>query len=535
MAIANSKPVPLIPSGVVDAVDMSNAAPGAMSSLQNLVPDPSTKGIYVPRPAAIKKTSFGGFTTPGFVSCLFVVGDLAYGMIASGKNAGKDEPFIYDLNAAAFIAITGVTNAKSPTSPATTGTWVPPTMAVVGTKVIVTHPGFDGITYFIGWLDISTPASPVWDAGNTTTNALPARPAAVFSFNSRAWYAVNNTVWWSATLTPLTITNATDFLTMGDTTPVVALSGMPLLNTQGGIVQSMFAFKNSTLFQVTGDITNSPTPLISQAIQAGVGTYAPLSITPTNEGLAFISTHGLRVITENGQVGPVIGGNGSGIAQPFINAAVPSRICAAHNVDTTRITTQNQFIPSVPVQDWWYNTDLESWSGSHTFPASLIQPWRDTFLMTPVGVTASLWQSDTLPQETSSYIENGNQLVLGYAMPTSTLTGTMNMNAVIETSIGIQFSEVGGTLNFTALDENGGILDVCSKTVTVSAAIWDVFTWGSGLWGGTVLDYQQLRVPWNVPIVFNQMIFAVNGDAVTGFKIGSLFMRYQVTGYTVMA
>jgi hypothetical protein len=457
MPIRNAKPVPLVPKGVCDAADGTNVPSGAMLALTNLVPDPSTAGLSVPRPAAIKLTDFTGFSDPGFVSCIYTVGDLCYGMIATSLVSGKDQPFIYDLNAGAFIAVTGSTSSNLPDSPNTTGPWTPPTMSLVSTYVIVTHPGFDGVTNVIGWFDISVPAVPTWHAGNTTTNLLPSQPVAVFNFNGRCYYALMNTLYFSDVLAPLTITNATDFITQGDSTSIIALSGLPLLTTAGGIVQSMISFKNATMFQVTGDFALNN--LVSQAIDAGVGTFCPISITPTNDGLAFISPHGLRTVNQNGQVSEVIGGYGQGVSVPFINAAVPSRVSASFNVNTMRITSQNSFVSSQPIQEWWYNSDIGQWSGPHTFPASLIQRWRGSFVMTPIGITASLWQSDIQPEETSTYIENGAQLAFNWQISLSPDTGTMNKNAVVESSIGLAFNSQQGSVSIVAADEDGNALD----------------------------------------------------------------------------
>ena len=183
MAIRRTQPIPFKPSGVTDTIDGSNSPPGSMAALINLIPDPSTDGVFVCRPAAEELTDFTGFTTPAFVSVLHVRGTLIYGMIASARNAGKDEPFCYDTDAQAFITISGVTNANSPTSPATTGAWQPPIIAAVGVYLIVTHPGFPGgAGNYFGWLDITNTAAPVWAAGNTVTNPLPTPPKSVAQF-----------------------------------------------------------------------------------------------------------------------------------------------------------------------------------------------------------------------------------------------------------------------------------------------------------------------------------------------------------------
>ncbi len=110
-----------MPKGLTDASDGTNSFPGAQQDLTNLIPDPSTAGIYVPRPAAQIVTDFTGTndpTGPGIVQALLTVGDFEYGMIASTLNAGKDEPFCYDLANNVFLPISGITSANTPTSSA---------------------------------------------------------------------------------------------------------------------------------------------------------------------------------------------------------------------------------------------------------------------------------------------------------------------------------------------------------------------------------------------------------------------------------
>src|SRR5258708_21741906 len=84
-----------------DAKDATNAPPGAMTLLSNLIPDPSTKHLFTPRPAAQQLTAFAGagLTTPGVVNELITVGAIAYGFCADagGAFAGKDVPYAFNV------------------------------------------------------------------------------------------------------------------------------------------------------------------------------------------------------------------------------------------------------------------------------------------------------------------------------------------------------------------------------------------------------------------------------------------------------
>lgn len=157
MPIRNGIPLTFRPSGVTDSVDATNAAQGSMQQLSNLVPDPATDHVFVPRPASELKIDFttGGFSSPGFVSGYDVIGDTVYGMVATARNAAHDEPFVYDLLTDTFTTVSGVTSGNTPTSPPTSGQWNPPIVAQIGSRVIVCHPGFPGGQTKFGWFDIS--------------------------------------------------------------------------------------------------------------------------------------------------------------------------------------------------------------------------------------------------------------------------------------------------------------------------------------------------------------------------------------------
>src|SRR6185503_2041760 len=100
MPIRNSKAVNWRPKGLTDSRDGTNSFAGAMRRLINMIPDPSTQGLWVCRPAAARLSDLTGTnapTGPGIISAILVVGDTLYGMVASTLNPGFDEPFAYDL------------------------------------------------------------------------------------------------------------------------------------------------------------------------------------------------------------------------------------------------------------------------------------------------------------------------------------------------------------------------------------------------------------------------------------------------------
>ena len=143
MGQENSAPVYFSPKGLSDTLDATEAFPGAMASLQNLNFDPSSPNVLQCRPAAIQLLS-GAAPIPqlGFVSDFYIVGSVVYVLAATSLNAGYDQPFAYDLAAGAIVPVANITPLNVPKSPPTSGAWTPPTMDLVGTKLVVTHPGF---------------------------------------------------------------------------------------------------------------------------------------------------------------------------------------------------------------------------------------------------------------------------------------------------------------------------------------------------------------------------------------------------------
>lgn len=154
MPLRRGRPLTWAPHSLSDAIDGTVAFKGAMASLANLIPAPHTKDVFVPRPAATILNDFSSFTNVAQGEALLCVGTRFYGMVATNRFPGHSEPFCFDTSTNAFVTIQGVTSGNTPTSISTAGDWTPPTMAQVGGRIIVTHPGFSGSNFF-GWLDLT--------------------------------------------------------------------------------------------------------------------------------------------------------------------------------------------------------------------------------------------------------------------------------------------------------------------------------------------------------------------------------------------
>lgn len=548
-AVRNSTPLKFKPHGLSDTLDGSNVFSGAMKNLQNLIPDPTTTDIWACRPAAISlirfsgnpwssgwASGFGPTSVSAFESGQIVIGTRVYGMISSTQfGGGKDIPFCFDTSTGLQVPISGVTAINIPTSPLTSGTWNPPVLALIGTKIIVTHPGFNGGNGFFGVIDISNPAAVAWSSGNLTgaiTFSTP--PTSVGQFNGRAYYLVNPgtgqpSAVFSDSLAPTNVTNANQALTFGDNLPLTATVGLPLNSQLGGVIQSLVIFKGSNnMFQVTGDPVTSN--LATNAMNAATGTLAPNAIVTTPKGVAFLAPDGLRLIDFFARVSDPIGLEGAGISVPFQAAVVPSRMAAAYNNNVLRISLQNGAALGAPNQEFWFDFARQVWSGPHTFPFSLIDAIGNTFVGQPLSALGGLFQSDVVQSATSTFVENGTQMSFTWQTAMLPDTEQMTENATVETTLMLAIN-TGAIYSVTAVDQNDSTYATALVQGVGTATIWGQFQWGQALWGGLLAALAPQWIQWPFPIVFRRLSIKLQGNSSAAFKAGTLQLRYEQLGY----
>jgi len=537
MTLRNCKPFGWTPKGLSDSVDGAAGFNGCMLKLTNLIPDPGANGIWLCRPASQQKTPFTGFATPGFVSVFEVIGTKVYGLVATARNPGQEEPFVYDLISGLFTTVSGVTVNNTPAAASASGAWVPPTAALVGSKIIFTHQGFNsGAGFFIGKLDISNPAAPVWSAGNLTgAIPFPAKPTAVAQFNGRAWYAVGNSIIFSDTTDSINCTNGTQVVTIGFNVNISALVGLPLNALTGGVIQALMAFVGtadgtSAIYQIVGDAASTTAPLSTNELNVATGTFSQNSVCATPQGLCFVSPEGLRFINFSAQISDPIGAGGAGVVAPFFYALTPSRIAISYASDVLRVSTQNGIAAGTPSQEYFFHMSRKLWSGPHTFPASLIRGFGASFIMTPVGVTGSLWQSNASPGLTNTYTENGQALSWTFQTPLVPDTLAMQEFNVLECTINLALNNMD-QYTFSFLDVNASNINSVLISGSGAATIWGGFIWGAAVWLGVAQGYAPVALNFNAPVVFKRTSFLGSGPSSANFRIGSLNARLEGLGY----
>jgi hypothetical protein len=549
MGIPKSYPIRFTPKGLSDAFDATDTFPGACQTLQNLVFDQANPELITARPGVgAAFTSFPGAVAPiGFVSLHFTLGTLTFGMLSTGRNPGNDEPFCYNNATNTFIGIAGVTAGNTPTSPGTTGAWTPPTAAVIGIKIIITHPGFSGVgANFFGVIDITNIAAPTWTAANLATNPLPAVPTSVANFNNRAYYSFGNKLFYSDVLVPLTATNAGQSLTVGDNTAITAQAGLPVQTTSSGIVGALVVFKPSQIWQVTGDAAVTTNPLSQNYLTLNVGCISPRSIVPTSFGLAFIGIAGPFFLSPLGAVLPLNSklsdGSPADLQAPFQNTTSPTRIAAGFQGNIYRVCVPTLTASGAATNDYWYDLYRRRWSGPHTFPYDCISAVSGAtsgsyFLLSTAAHPGALYRGLAQPQAgiTPEYDDLGVPLQTVMQSSSFPKTGHMAEKQVVESTIELSSTGASVSYNISALNSLGNIVGNAAVTTQNIGGLWGSNVWGDGtLWASPKNTPSVYTVPWSAPVVFKKFSLNIQATAVNSLSIGTFYARYQDCGYTLM-
>lgn len=537
MPIRNSHPSIFRAVGLTDAVDQQSTFRGSCESMSNVMFDRQNRGAIIARTGAAVETSFTGFNAPGVVSVAIAVGTRIYGMIATNRNAGKDEPFCYETATSSFITVTGVLNANTPTTPTTTGAWIPPTMDVIGINIVVTHQGFSGGNV-IGWFDTTNPAAPAWNAGNTTVNALPSKPIWVAQFFGRAYYGISNNVYFSDSLSALTISN-TNFaavLTLGDTTSSICAAGLPFSTSSAAILQSLVVFKDSSIWQISGDITGSGSNLLAlNQMTANLGCSMPRTAVSTPNGIMFIGSDGPRIVDLRGIVDYLSASQNipSDIIAPFSNATTPSRACASYNNSIYRVCLDTIVSGSTLAgADYWYDNIFRKWTGPHTFPYHGAVPLGQRFFLFSNTAGGKLFSNAVTPSSSSIYTDNGSMYTSSFLTAAMIPEPEMAQCAVVESVI-----EIGKNTSLTAYtviayDDAFNLLDQTSVNYAGATSFWGASTWNGTTWQANSNSSHVVAIPWNRPLVFQKLLLFVSATASASYSVKKIEFRYQQLGYT---
>jgi hypothetical protein len=531
-----SQPVRFTPRGLVDAYDSTDQFLGSCTSLQNLVFDPSNPEIVIARPGVGNTiANFSGISGAGFISVQIVVGGMIYGMVASSLTAGHDQPFIYNIATSSFVAVTGLTSGNSegrPTSPATAGAWAPPTMAIVGTYLLITHPGY--ATGMFGAINLSTNA---YTTQNLATHALPSTPTCVANLNNRAYYSVGNMVYYSDVLLPLQASSAGQSLTLGDNSAITVLSGLPVQTTTAGVVSALLAFKQTQIWQITGDaaITGS---LSLNYLSLNIGTAAPRSVAPSPLGTFFIGPDSAYVVNPLGGVMPVtntMSGAGASpdIRAPFGNVTIPTRAAASFAGNIYRVCFPTIVAGISGIYDYWFDTRKLRWNGPHTFNYDCASSAGNYFILSGQASGAALFNSVVFPSTGTPYLDNGASYTINLRSSDFQKDG-MAMKSMMESTI--ELASVGTSALYTVstYSDAGNFITSANVLTQSLRSVWGSFLWGLGYWSSSISIPTTYRVNWTQQVIFNRLSIGVTCTVQSGVGIGTFYGRFEKLGYTLI-
>lgn len=519
------------PVGLSDSRDGKMGFPGGCKLLTNLIHDPVSNNMLAPRAASTSITSFAGFTSPGVVSVMLTLGTRVYGMIASGLNAGYDQPFCYDSATGAFVTISGITSANVPATPNTSGAWTPPTMAVVGNYIVITHPGYTLSSGPVGLINLSTLAYSTGNMLNGATAVFTAVPTSVAQFYNRAWYAVGNQAYFSDALAPLTQTNAGQVLTLGSSSePITTFVPQGISTATQGILSALVAFKANSVWQITGDFAGNTLAL--NQITASVGCSAPRTAVPTPAGIMFMAVDGIRTIPPGTMV---ISEPNPDVVFPFFNCTEPTRACAAYSADTYRISLDTITTTDVLGRfEYWFPLKVGKWNGPHTFPADVIAPLGNSFVLSVNSIGAQLWKSNSYTTSSDSFTENGVALTVNMTSSLINPDPPMAEKASIEMTV----SAVYGTSSYTVqvLDSQGNLVNQSTLSPISTPTTWGGagIVWGAAglVWGAAPYNTSVSALAFTAPLVFKTCQIVLTGSSGYYFRLGRFDFRYEALRYT---
>jgi len=525
------------PVGLSDARDGKMAFPGACKLLTNLIHDPVSNNMLAPRPASTSLTTFSTFTSPGVVSVAITVGTRIFGMIASGLNAGFDQPFCYDTATSAFVSISGVTSSNVPTTPGTSGAWTPACMAVVGNYIVITHPGYTLTSGPVGTINLTTLAYATGNMMNGTTSVFGSVPTSVAQFYGRAWYAVGNDAYFSNALAPLTQTDAGQFLTLGASTePITVFVPQGISTATQGILSALIAFKANSIWQITGDWNYGGSTtggnLALNQITASIGCSAPRTAVPTPVGIMFMAVDGIRTIPT---LSMAVSEPHPDVVYPFFNCTQPTRACAAYSADTYRISLDTVTTTDMLGRfEYWLPLKVGKWSGPHSFPADVIAPFGNSFIVAVNSVGAQLFQSNAYTTASDTFTENGTALTVNMTTSLINPDPPMAEKAAIEMTV----SAVFGTQPYTiqVIDSQGNLIDQAILTPVSVPTTWggSGVVWGApGLvWGAAPYNVSISALAFSAPLVFKTCQIVLTGSSGFYFRPGRVDFRYEALQYT---
>jgi hypothetical protein len=410
-------------------------------------------------------------------------------------------------------------------------------MAVVGNYIVITHPGYTMYSGPIGTIDLTTLEYRTGNIKNGPSAVLHAVPTAVAQFYGRAWYAVGNQAYFSDSLFPLRQTDAGQVLTLGASTePITAFVPQGISTATQGILSALIAFKANSIWQITGDWNYGDSTkggnLALNQITASVGCSAPRTAVSTPAGIMFMAVDGIRTIPT---LSMVVTEANADVVYPFFNCTQPSRACAAYSADTYRISLDTVTTTGELGRfEYWFSFKVGRWSGPHTFPADVIAPLGNSFVIAANTLGAKLFKSNAYTTANDTFAENGVALAFNLTSALIDPDPPMAEKASIEMTV----SAVYGTKSYMVqvLDSQGNLINQAQLPPGRISPLWGGVgvVWGAPgiVWSPSPYNSSVLPLAFPAPLVFKTCQIVISGNSDYYFRLGRFEFRYEALRYT---
>ena len=111
-------------------------------------------------------------------------------------------------------------------------------------------------------------------------------------------------------------------------------------------------------------------------------------------------------------------------------------------------------------------------------------------------------------------------------------TDQMTNNAMTETTLDMALPPTLPPVRVVIGDQQGAVIDsvlISPPPSSATPTLWGGFVWGQADWaGGLAAALAPYQMQWHFPIVFARMMMKISGASATGFKLGTLHLRYQM-------
>jgi hypothetical protein len=223
------------------------------------------------------------------------------------------------------------------------------------------------------------------------------------------------------------------------------------------------------------------------------------------------------------------------VVYPFFNCTQPTRACAAYSAGTYRISLDTVTTTDTLGRfEYWFPLKVSKWSGPHTFPADVIIPLGNSFVLSVNSIGAQLFQSNAYTTAIDSFTENGVPLAVNMTSALIDPTPPMAEKASVEMTV----SAVYGTQSYTiqVLDSQGNLINQARLLPTDVPIIWGNANavWGGfgAVWVASPYNCSVSSLAFSAPLVFKtcQIVFSGRGDRY--FRLGRIDFRYETLRYT---